>query len=242
MNSLKINCRTEEVPALSELTRDNYLRDQQLFAAFSPLFNDTFLEKYNAQEQKVKELVEPQTLTGEMKKITGRIAGHYEKARTIANKVEFFAEKAEALLNVKPTDFGFKVLRKSLKLKNDEGIIKGLRGMVQHIGANREALTQQGLTYEMYDEITGFIDAFEKDSLDQVRKLKERAELVKNNAGEFNAMWEMISTLCNAGQILAKERKDKAMLADYTMKKLVKKVRIMRKSNEDAATGEMQAA
>jgi hypothetical protein len=96
----------------------------------------------------------------------------------------------------------------------DEGIIKELRVMVQNIDANRgEALAQQGL--------------------DQVRKLKERTELVINNAGEFNAMWKMITEICNAGQILARERKDKAMRADYTMKNLVKKVRIIRKNKEE---------
>jgi hypothetical protein len=116
----------------------------------------------------------------------------------------------------------------------DEGIIKELRVMVQNIDANRgEALAQQGLGDDFYGEITGFTDGFEKDSLDQVRKLKERTELVINNAGEFNAMWKMITEICNAGQILARERKDKAMRADYTMKNLVKKVRIIRKNKEE---------
>jgi hypothetical protein len=111
MKNSNIKCRIEEVPALSELTRDNYLRDEQLFAAFSPVFNTSFMEKYVLQQQNLKKLAEPVIVTGEMKKITGRISEHYDKTRNIINQVEYYTKKTGLEMNVEPIDFGFGKLR-----------------------------------------------------------------------------------------------------------------------------------
>jgi len=232
MKNTKMKCRIEEIPALSELTRDNYLRNGQLFAVFSTVFNATFMERYTEQLQKVKELIEPAVLTGEMKKITEHIAGHYDRARNMANKAEFHVKNAGSVLSVKPADFGFRNLRKSLAKRNDEAILRELRALVQLIDTNRAALVEHGLTEEFYNELKDFTGQFEKDSLDQIRKQHERCELVRDNSVEFSAMWGMIIEICTAGRAIARERKDKIMYADYTISHLMKKVRLMRSTTD----------
>ncbi len=232
MENLIIGCRIEEVPFLAVSVRDNFLRDKELFVNLSPTFDDNYLGRYDQQAGVVKELVTPTVLTGEMKKITVRIGEHYNTARTMVNKVEFYAKKAGKSLTVKPSDFGFSALRRSIGKKDDEAIVKGFREMGKHIDNNSAVLEEQGLTPAIREEIGTFTDAFEKDSLDQGRKLAEREKLVRENAGELNTIWDLIREVCDAGKIIAKEKKNKAMLRDYTLRDQLKKVRIMRKKAE----------
>jgi len=229
MEELSIRCRIEEVPFISQLVRDCFVRDRELFTNFSPVFRDNYLDEYDKQALMVKELVAPAQLTGEMKKITLRIGEHYNMARSVANKVEFYAEKAGRVLNVKPSDFGFSVLRKKIGKRDDEAIIKSLRDMGKHIDNNSQALEEVGLTATYRTEIGTFTDTFEKDSLDQNRKLAERETLVTQNTGELNAMWNLISEVCDAGKIIGKAEKNRPMVKDYTLTEQLKKVRILRK-------------
>lgn len=233
MEEIRFRCRIEEVPFFSVMVRDYFVRDREAFINFSPVFDGHFLEEYDKQSETVKELVTPTVLTGEMKKITVRIGEHYNTARTIINKVEFYVKKAGKALNVKPTDFGFKAIRKEINNKDDEAIIKGFRDLVKHIDNNHEPLEEAGLIPEFREEIAAFIATFEKDGLDQNRKLAEREALVQQNTGELNTLWNMITEICEAGKIIGKARKDKAMVRDYTLHDQLKKVRQMRKREEE---------
>jgi hypothetical protein len=238
MNELKISCRIEEVPFVTQLVRGQFIRDQNSFLTFSKLFDSTYLEKFDKQANQVNDLVAPSLYTGEMKLITERIRSHYDKARAYANKVEFYAKKAGSSLNIKPADFGFKTLRTKLGLKDDEAVAKGLTELTRVMTINQPALEANGLTLELKTEVDNFVLTFTSDSLAQTRKLNEREQVVRQNAGQINALWALITEICDAGKIIGKEKKDKSMVKDYTITELVKSVRISHKKEE---TGEVTA-
>jgi hypothetical protein len=173
-----------------------------------------------------------------MKVITERIKSHYEKARVYANKAEFYAKQAGSNLNMKPVDFGFKTLRSKLSQKDDEAIAKGLSDLSKNIAANQAALEAKGLTTEFKTEVDQFVKAFTDDSLAQTRKLNEREAVVRQNAGQINALWALITEICDAGKIIAKEKKDKNRIKDYTLTELVKSVRVTHKKEETSEVTE----
>ncbi len=225
MSDLTISCRIEEVPMVAGLIHKSFIRDQPLMLEFSQRFNEEYLKQYEAYWQAVSELLFQTTLSVETRMIKQRLAAHYNIARNFINKIEFYVKKAENELSVKAIDFGFKKLRKKISIKDDEAIIRGLRNIQNHLLANQVPLHTKGLTPEMLREFISFSGKFEQERLYLNRKLRERADLIQRNAGNINTLWGMVMEICDAGQIIAREKKIKSMKYDYLISALLKKIR-----------------
>jgi hypothetical protein len=231
---MKMQCKIEELPFLADFVRDNYVRDAVDFKFFSPVFGDSFLTKYDAQAKLVNGVVTPTLLISEQKAITQRISEHYTTARNFVNKIERYAKMAdeEKLLKISVSDFGFKGIRKELDNDNDEGMVNKMGELKQLADANREALEPMGFIPAISTELGTFITTFSDDVKAQKRKMDQHAKLIKDNAGEFDILWGMISNILKTGKVIYKE-KDKSKLKDYTYDELIKKVHQKRQSEED---------
>jgi hypothetical protein len=232
MREVKMQCRIEEITFLAEFTREYFVRDRADFAAFSEVFNDVFLKKFDAQIKKVKEIMAPSLVTVEIKTITSRIENHYATMRSIANRVERYALMAKGTMNTRPADFGFRKLRNELQLNNDEAVVKKLRELWQHIDKNREALEANGLSKEHRHEIEMAINAFEDDIIAQTCKMEDRQKLVRQNIRQFDSLWNMITEILSTGKVLYKT-KNRSRLKNYTYAKLIKNVRLTHMKEED---------
>jgi hypothetical protein len=234
-----MKCRLEELPFLADYARDNFLRDQADFVTHSPEYKTDFLAKFDPQLKLVEEAMATSMLIAQHKNITERITKNYDVARNWANKIENYAKKAFGDAGSQIADFGFKNLRIDLKNKNDEGLVKRLKELLQHADAHIATLQPKGFTPELRDSFKAFIDALETDIKSQSRKIDERKFLVKDNNKEYEALWEMINTdLLETGKVIYKE-KNKEKVKDYTYTELIKKIRIARKkeaTDEAAAT------
>jgi translation elongation factor EF-1beta len=232
MREVKMPCRIEEIPFLAEFTRDYFVRDRADFTAFSDVFSDKYLQKFDTQIKMVKERMAPALLTAEMKTITNRIRSQYITLRSIVNKVERYTVMAKGTMDTKPANFGFKNLRKKLRLKDDEAVVKKLRELLQHIDKNYEALEVNGLSKAYRQEIEEAINAFEADIIAQTRKIDEREKVVKQNARQFDTLWSMMTEIMGTGKVIYKT-KDKARVKDYTYSEMIKKVRLTHIKKED---------
>jgi hypothetical protein len=232
MREAKMQCRIEEIIFLAEFTRDNFVRDRADFAAFSEVFNEKYLHKFDTQVKKVKEILAPALLTAEIKTITGRIDDHYVTVRSIANKVERYATMAKGTMNTRPADFGFRKLRNELQLNNDEAVVKKLRVLLQHIDKNREALEANGLSKAYRQEFEMAINTFEADIIAQSRKIDERKKVVKQNIRQFDTLWNMMAEIMRTGKVLYKT-KNRSRLKNYTYTRLIKNVRLTHIKEKD---------
>jgi hypothetical protein len=224
MREVKMQCRIEEIPFLAEITRDYFVRDRADFAAFSAVFNDAFLKKFDLQIKKVREIRTPALLTAEIKTITSRIENHYATIRSIANRVEHYALMAKGTMNIRPDDFGFRKLRNELQLHNDEAVVKKFRELLQHIDQNREALEAYGLNKVYRQEFEMAINNFETDIIAQTCKMDDRKRLIKQNIQQFDNLWNMITEILSTGKVLYKT-KNRSRLKNYTYARLIKNVR-----------------
>jgi hypothetical protein len=234
MRTTKMPCRHEELPFVADYAHDYYVRDEADFKAFSPVFGSAFLLKYDPQAKLVSELIAPSVILAQQKAITERIEKHYSTARNTVNKIERYAELADKdnLLKTSISDFGFKKIREDLKNHNDEGVVAKLNEVLQHCDTNSEAMIAKGFTSAVHQETASFIQTFTADVKDQKRKMDEREKLVKDNLGQFDILWDMVSNILNTGQVIYKE-KNKDKVKDYTYSELIKKVHQKRKENGD---------
>jgi hypothetical protein len=77
-----------------------------------------------------------------------------------------------------------------------------------------------------------FIVTFSTDVKDQIRKMDECSKLVKDNAGQFDVLWDMVSNIMETGKVIYKG-KNKDKVKDYTYSELIKKVRLEQKKKKD---------
>lgn len=231
------NCRLEEIPVLCRYVLNYFERDQAEFIAYSPLYNATYKSDFELRLAAVDDLVTPYTVTGEMKKITVRIDGHYANLRTELNKLEKYAKLAGNGLTVHPDDLGFKLIRDQVQSRNDEGVIRLLKELLRNLKVNAEVLAPVGLTPAMLTDLEAFIKTFTADSMAQTTKLKDRTELTRENVKEINALYAIVTDVLETGKVIFKA-KDKAKVRDYTFTDLLKLVRKTQKAKEE---GQSQA-
>jgi hypothetical protein len=67
------NCKDEELPVVCRYALSCIRRDLADFAVFSPVFNEDYLNRFQAKINLVDELVSPKIETDELKKITNRL-------------------------------------------------------------------------------------------------------------------------------------------------------------------------
>lgn len=227
-------CRIEELTFLGVFILVSFNRDKADFIELSPDYNDPFADNCQQTITLVEDLVAPKKITGEMKKITQQMADHFTHCRNLMNKVERFVDKASRAglaLTMAPGDFGIKDVREAVGIKNDEGVVKYLRTLLQNLTDNRATLVPKGYTEEVQTELKTLIRDLSNTSVAQTLKKNERAELVKNNMDKLNTLWLIIEDLMKSGKAIYKE-KDKSKLKDYTYADLIKNVQLKRKQDE----------
>jgi hypothetical protein len=228
--------KQEELPFIADYARDNFVRDKADFIAYSPEYETDFLAKFDPQLKLVREAEATAKVLAEQKALTKRIETDYKTARNWTNKIEDYASKTPGSLKISIEDFGFKVLRKNINSKNDEGTILKFKAVLQNVDANITALQAKGFTAAQRLSVGAFVDAFEIDIKNQSRKIDEKIDLVKDNNDEYELLWTMVrDDILKTGKVIYKE-KDKTKLPDYTFTDLLGKIRLARKEKEAAAT------
>ena len=240
---LKIDCRIEELPFLTKLVLATLIRDKTLFKNYTPHYDDALIAAYQALITSASEIIEPKKLMEEKKIITQRIKGHYKAGLNTANRFEEFVTGArEGGLELTVSDFGFKELRKQIKIKNDEGIVREFKSVISNMDDNKASLEAKGYTDEVKAAAIKLIGDLETDSMAQPQKEKSRMKLVQENHGLFNALWRMFTRICKTGRNIAKEQENNLMQKDYTIAQLKKTVRQMRKAQEEQDDAQEAAA
>lgn len=224
-NEVKFQCLYEELPFVALYLLVPLKRDKALFKAFSPLYTDEYIDALEAQKKLVEELVPSRQVTGEIKIITQQVASDYTRVRNMLNRLESYLKKAAAPLSMPASDFGIRQTRVELEAKNDEGIVKQLRVVQNNMDNNSAALEPVGYTKTISNELKALIISLTNNSTAQNIKIDDRRALTRENINEMNKLWKMMSDVLEDGKKIAKEKKNAAMVKDYTFKEIQKKVR-----------------
>ena len=126
-------------------------------------------------------------------------------------------------IKISAADFGLTTLRKSIKTKNAEGAIINLRTVSSDLTKNNTLLAAQGLTPELSSRFTEASTSIEADNQRQYEIFSNRKNIVQNNLGLFNSLFEQLTEILRVGKILYKAT-DAVKTQEYTFNNLKKKV------------------
>ena len=226
------NCKNEELPIISHFVALSLERDLNLFANYSPVFNETYLNGYKAQIQAAEELVSPRSETVELKLITERAYATLDGLITPINYLEGYISLAKKEIPVSLSDFGLVPLRKSVRSRDIENVLTLLRRVLANIDKYKTELTSKGLNALTTDKFSDALSSLANDKNRKYSILSNRAALVQSNMNQLNELNRQLTEICDIGKVLFKQT-DPAKLKDYTFSQLIKKVRRTDKPDSD---------
>ncbi len=219
----KFSCRYEELPVIGSFLRTNLERDKTDFLNYSPDYNDEFIANYTSKLNEVEEIVNPKNLIDEVKVITSKIANLMSSTRDLLNKLEGYVKRATGL-KIKPEDFGIKAVREKISVRDVEGFSDKLKIVLKNIDDNIAALKQKGYPEEARVSLANINTSLKTANTEQYEKMKVKENLVLENMGKLNELWDIMADIMDVGKILYKISKPKKV-ADYTMSSLQSNVR-----------------
>ena len=228
LNQRVYNCKDEELPVISNFAVFSLKRDLADFTAFSPKFNKEYVSVFETKIASVNEVIMPKSETLDLKTITARLYTTMDGLIDPINRVTGYLKLAKSGLKISGADFGFTDLRKNINSKNAEGVIANLRTVNTNLTKNAAVLSEQGLTPELAARFTDASASIAADNQKQYEIMSRRANIVQNNIGLFNSLYEQLAEILTVGKVLYKAT-DAAKVQEYSFATLKKKVAIATK-------------
>ncbi len=218
------SCKDEELPVICNFLHFSLQRDLADFTAYSPKFTQDYADTFKTKINTLSELVEPKSETVELKTITERLYATMDNLLSPINYLTGYIDLGRSLIPISQADFGLPALRKTIKSRDVEAVLKHLHTVNANIVKFNEALTTQGLSAELTATFSDAVELVANDKQKQYEIVSNRKTVVQNNIGLFNALFEQAGEIMAIGKILYKLT-DKIRLQEYTFSKLKKRVR-----------------
>jgi hypothetical protein len=226
------NCKDEELPIICGFVAFSLKRDLADFTAYSPMLNEAYVTAYEAKIVVVQELVEPKSETTELKLITEQMYSTLDGLISPINYLNGYIDLAGKAIPISATDFGLTGLRKSVKSRDVENVLKLLLTVSGNIDKYRNELTAKGLTAAVILKFTEAKTLLTDGRQKKYELISNRSAIVQNNLNLLNELYEQMTEICKIGKILYKQT-DASKLKDYTFAHLLKQVRRVEKPKEE---------
>lgn len=218
------NCKNEELPVICKFSAFSLKRDLLDFTAYSPRFTEAYITDFETKITTTIDLIEPKSETVELKTITERLHNTIDGLVGPANYLTGYINMADKQQIISASDFGIASLRKGISSKDVENVIKSLHTVNANVVKYKALLTDQGLKEELITRFVNDAVSIAADKQSQYEIISNRRNIVQNNTGTFNLLYDQLSEIMATGKILYKGI-DAAKLQDYTFTELKKRVR-----------------
>jgi hypothetical protein len=230
------NCKDEELPILCIYFIFILKKDWIKFNAFSQKYNEGYLTDFEGKVYLVSDLVSPKLEIAELKVITARLYKAINGLNDSANYLKMYVKMAKTDVPYSLTDFGLTLLRKKAGTKDAEGVLSALKVVNANIQQFKTPLMEQGLTEKFITNLKNTAAAIQADNQKQFEITRQRKELVQENVGMLNGLYDQMTELLNVGKILFKGQPLK--LQEYTFSELKKSVRQTASQTKSAVSTE----
>ena len=224
LNVRNYNCKDEELPIIGNKVLFSFKRDQADFISYSPKFENGYATGLEEKIQTVFDLVEPKSETVQLKNITGGVYTAMDGLIDPINRVVGYMELGKLTKTISVADFGFTQLRKGIKSRDGESVIKSLHSVNLNLVKFKTELTAQGLTEEVIAKFSTAASIITEGKQKQYEIVSNRKLIVQNNLGVCNDLFNQLSEIFVVGKILYKVT-DAVKLQEYSFKDLIKTVR-----------------
>jgi hypothetical protein len=224
MITRKYDCKIEEVPVIGGFILFPLRRDIDDFSAFLPkVFSNDYVVNLERKIDEVKNLLNPQSETVELKDVTIHLHLTMDGLIEPADKVAGYIKFTKGAVPISVKDFGLTALKQRIHSKDAEGALKNLRTVIDNIEKYRPQLVEQRLDDNTVARFTTALTAIETDNQRQFEIITKRKAIVENNVTLINDLYKTIIEVCNVGKTIYKG-KDDLKVKDYTFRELKKKV------------------
>lgn len=224
-NTLEIKCRIEELPTVAGFIYAAYTTDKAVFASYSPDYNAAFDTNTKKLIDDLQKIISPKQFTAELKLITDRMYQNRVALRQPIDFLEGYLNRASGL-TMMPKDFGISPVRTKNNNGDVEGLTTALNYLLQNTAnpTNNAALLAKGYTAAQQTALQKIADDLHADNLAQNKKMSDRKALVQQNYSTMNALWAILTDICDTGKRLFKTT-DKTKLDDYTITRILTRIR-----------------
>jgi hypothetical protein len=221
---LNITCRIEEVPAIGGFLINSLSTDLADFTAFSPTFNSTYVTNAQGRLTAIVALLQPKTLTAELKVITLRMSTNMSELPQKVDFLEGYIKRVPSGLTVAAKDFGISAIRRANHKGDVEALVSALNFTLALVNnaTNKPLILAQGYTPTQNTALTTISTQLADDNVAQNAKVNQRNNLVTSNYGVINDFWKLLTDISDAGKRIYKKSNKKD---DYTIAVLKRRIR-----------------
>jgi hypothetical protein len=231
------NCKLAEIPVIGGFVIDGALEDVAKIHEVAKDVDEAFLQGVKAKQVLVESLVQPVTLTAELKTVTKRVKETMDGLRPKLNVLEVQLIRAGGELNISVADFGLKAIRKCISKKDAEGTLAALAATLTQVDKNNAALEAKGMTPAQRALFSTAEESLRTDNAMQEQIIRSRGLLTAENVATINNYWADVTAVMKIGRLIFKD--DPARLKEYTFTALRRRVNAEHRPAEDGtSTGE----
>lgn len=227
--------KDEELSVMAGYVEYSFARDQADFMNFSPKFSNDYLLAYQAKTNAVRELIFSATETAKLKEATSLLYGILDSTNSKLDLIAAYLAMAGKAIPLGVKAFGITAFREKQKSRDAEGAIKALRVINENITQYKTLIQEQGLGDELILELKEAESSLYDANQQQYQIVSRRKELVQNNMGLLNDLYNSMLEICKVGKALYKSSNPQK-LQEYTFSELLKRVRLQLKDNTASTT------
>lgn len=226
------NCKNEELPIICRYALSMLQRDIHEFTAFSPIFNQTYIDNFAAQIDQIDELILPKLETEELKKITRRLYTTMDGLMDPLTRLRGYLQLAQYTVGMSAKDFGITLLEQKIRARDAEGVRQNLLLVNANLFTWQSQLATVGLDSKVTQPLTAAVLSITEDNQQQFDIQNKRKDTVQTNSNMLNDLYTRLMEILNAGKVLFKHA-NPMKAKEYTFNNLKNHVRVTTKSTPE---------
>lgn len=213
----------EEYPAIGDALIASFNRDQGELAGHYKMMDSDFIAEFQNAIDAVRGTASVLAKTAELKSVTRQLYGLADEAN---QKLLFLIDYVK--------DAGLEYasisgIRTKLTTRNIEGAVYDLREVLPYLESHKAELDLGDMPKDFLNYFPPILPQLEAWNAEQIAIISNRKTLVEANKVLFENAYSYISKVCNNGKKVFKNTVKKD---DYTIAKLIAKVRVDGQSGE----------
>ncbi len=217
------NLNYEEYPAIGDALITSFNRDQSELAEHYKMMNADFVTEFQNAIDAVRATASVLAKTEELKSVTKQLYGLADEAN---KKLLFLLDYVKDAGLESASISG---IRSKLTTRNIEGAVYDLREVLPYLESHKAELDAGNMPKEFLGYFPPILPQMEAWNAEQIAIVSNRKSLVEANKILFENAYSYISKVSNNGK---KVFKDTVKKDDYTISKLIAKVRVEGKGEE----------
>lgn len=222
-NIRNYGCKNEELPVLARFLLFSFRNNMTEFTAFSPKFDEAYLQLFEQRVAQVDEVIEPKSELARQKALTEQMHTTMDNLKDPVNRVVAYIDLSQAELKISLDGFGITELRKGFRAYDVEKTIKNLHTVCANITTHFDVLSKNGLKQELLDTLQTSCNQI-MDSKQTIYEMQvKRRTIVQNNLSLFNDLYDQMNEIMNIGKVLYKTS-NPTKAKEYTFSELCKRI------------------